>query len=92
MRVALGADPRQVVRLIMREALAMVAVGLSAGGFALLFIGHLVTAMLHGVSAFDPLTLISVAVILIAVSLVAALVPALRAATIDPIKALRFEF
>jgi predicted permease len=91
MRVALGADPRQVVRLIMRDALAMVAVGLAAGGFALVFVGRLVTAMLHGVSAFDPLTIISVALTLIAVSLVAALLPALRAATIDPIQALRFE-
>jgi predicted permease len=92
MRVALGANPRLVIRLILREAVALVVAGLAAGGLGLVFVGHLVTAMLHGVSAFDPVTLLSVAFTLIAVSLVAALLPALRAAMIDPIRALRIEF
>jgi ABC-type antimicrobial peptide transport system permease subunit len=92
MRVALGANPRLVIRLILREAVALVVAGLAAGGLGLVLVGHLVTAMLHGVSAFDPVTLLSVAFTLIAVSLVAALLPALRAAMIDPIRALRIEF
>ena len=89
MRVALGADRCLVVRMILREALAMVGLGMMLGTFALLFITRLVVPMLHGVSRFDPLTLLSVATTLIVVSLIAALLPALRAATLDPVRALQ---
>jgi ABC-type antimicrobial peptide transport system permease subunit len=62
------------------------------GGFGLIFVGRLITTMLHGVSAFDPLTLTAVAITLMVVSFLAALFPALRAATVDPIEALRVEY
>ncbi|HWF47433.1 MAG TPA: ABC transporter permease [Bryobacteraceae bacterium] len=92
MRVALGANRWLVIRMILREALAMVAVGMVVGGFGLIFVGRLITTMLHGVCAFDPLTLTAVAITLIVISFLAALFPALRAATVDPMEALRVEY
>jgi ABC-type antimicrobial peptide transport system permease subunit len=92
MRVALGANRWLVIRMILREALAMVAVGIAVGALGLIFVGRLIKAMLHGVSAFDPLTLTAVAITLILVSFLAALFPALRAATVDPMEALRVEY
>jgi predicted permease len=89
MRVALGADRWLVVRMILREALTMVGWGMICGVFLLLFTTRLVASMLHGVSAFDPLTLAAVAMTLSVVAFLAALLPALRAATVDPIEALR---
>jgi ABC-type antimicrobial peptide transport system permease subunit len=87
--VALGADRRLVIRMILREALAMVALGMLLGTFTLFFVTRLVVPMLHGVSRFDPLTLLSVATTLTIVTFIAALLPALRAATLDPIQALQ---
>ncbi|HEX4807885.1 MAG TPA: ABC transporter permease [Bryobacteraceae bacterium] len=92
MRVALGAGRWVVIRMILREALAMVGVGIAVGWFGLTFITRLTTAMLHGVSAFDPLTLAAVVITLVVVSFLAALFPALRAATVDPMEALRVEY
>ncbi len=91
MRIAVGADPRRVIRLIVREAMAMVLLGLLLGAFGLVFFARLVANMLHGVSPSDPVTLISVLGVLLAVSSIAALLPALRAASVDPIQALRVE-
>lgn len=89
MRVALGADRWLVIRMILREALTLVGWGMIFGVFLLLFATRLVASMLHGVSAFDPLTLAAVAMTLSVVAFLAALLPALRAATVDPIEALR---
>ncbi len=91
MRVALGADRRSVLRMILREAVGMLGWGMLAGGIVLVFAISLVGAMLHGVSRFDPPTLIAVVVVLGLVTLLAAALPAFRAATVDPIQALRAE-
>jgi len=61
------------------------------GAIALLFTTRFVAAMLHGVSAYDPATLAGVAATLVIVAILAAMAPALRAATTDPIEALRAE-
>ncbi|MBV9266534.1 MAG: hypothetical protein JO061_10235 [Acidobacteriaceae bacterium] len=76
----------------MSEAFGLVIIGLGAGALGLMLLSRFVAGMLHGVSPFDPLTLLSVVLTLIVVSFVAALLPALRAAAIDPIKALRVDF
>jgi hypothetical protein len=91
MRVALGAGRWLVIRMILREALAMVGLGMAVGAFALIFVGHLITGMLHGISNSDPLTLVAAGIILIVVAFLAALFPAWRAATLDPMQALRVE-
>ncbi|MGC2660981.1 MAG: ABC transporter permease [Bryobacteraceae bacterium] len=91
MRVALGAAPASVIGMMLREALALVAIGLVAGWLGLILVGRLIAAMLHGVAPYDPLTLTAVAATIIIVSFIAALLPALRAATVDPMVALRVE-
>ncbi len=90
-RIALGARRGQVLRMIVTEALGLVGVGVLLGGIALLFAVRFIQDMLFGVSAFDPITLTGTLALLIAVTLVAATLPALRAASIDPIEALRAE-
>jgi putative ABC transport system permease protein len=69
----------------------LLALGLLLGAIALFFTTRFVSAMLHGVSAYDPSTLVGVAGTLVIVTILAAMVPALRAATMDPIEALRAE-
>jgi predicted permease len=90
-RVALGATTSNVVRLIVQKALLMAAAGVTAGCMLALLAMRWIAALLYKVSATDTLTYISVALVLLAVALLAALLPARRAARIDPIVALRYE-
>jgi ABC-type antimicrobial peptide transport system permease subunit len=90
-RVALGATHGNVLRMILGEALALLGLGMVLGTIGLLLSTRFVTAMLYNVSAFDPATLAGVTGALIAVTLLAALAPALRAARLDPIETLRAE-
>jgi predicted permease len=90
-RVALGATRGAVVRMILTEALALLGRGLLLGGVALLFTTRFVVTMLHGVTAYDPLTLGTVGGTLLVVTVLAAMVPAVRAAAVDPIETLRAE-
>jgi hypothetical protein len=90
-RIALGAMRGSVLRMVLKEALALLTWGLLLGAAALFFTMRFTIAMLHGVSAYDPSTLIVVAGTLAIVTILAALVPALRASTVEPIEALRAE-
>ncbi len=90
-RVALGASRASVLRMILREAIALLAWGLALGALALFFVARFVATMLYGVTAHDPLTLTAVIVTLTAVTIAAASIPAFRAASINPIDALRSE-
>jgi ABC-type antimicrobial peptide transport system permease subunit len=90
-RVALGAQRGMVLRLILQDALRLVGVGILAGTAALAVAVGYVKQMLYGVSAFDPTTFLVVVAVLAGVSLAAALIPAVRAASLDPIRALRAE-
>ena len=90
-RVALGATRGMVLRIVLKEALRLLGWGLLLGVIALFFTTRFVVAMLHGVSAYDPLTLAFVAGTLAIVTILAAMPPALRAAGLDPIEALRAE-
>ncbi len=91
LRMALGALPAQVLRMILRESLGLVAFGLVLGFAGAYGAGRLVQSMLFDLSPADPLTYGSVALILIAVALLASLLPARRAARVDPMSALRQE-
>jgi ABC-type antimicrobial peptide transport system permease subunit len=90
-RIALGAQRRSVLWMVLADALRLVGTGVLLGCVMLFLAVRFVRDMLYGVSAFDPLTWLAAAVALLAVALVAALVPALRAASVDPMRALRAD-
>jgi len=90
-RIALGAARADVVRLVMIETLGMAAVGVALGLGAALALTRLAGSILYQVRADDPLTFATVGVVLAAVAVVAAIVPARRAARVDPAIALRSE-
>jgi predicted permease len=90
-RMALGAERGRVLRMILSEALGLLAVGLVLGVVVLTVTEGFVEGMLYGVSAFDPIRLAATTTVLALVAIVASLFPALRAASINPIQALRAE-
>ena len=90
-RIALGASAHRTLALLARQGLTVVGVGLLAGLAASLAVGRLVSSLLYGVGNIDPITFISVPVVLAAVAGVAILLPARRATKIDPMVALRYE-
>jgi ABC-type antimicrobial peptide transport system permease subunit len=88
-RVALGADRRRVVRLVLREAVLLLAVGLAVGTVLALWAGRAAGALLFGLKSYDPPTLVTAVLLLASVSLLASYWPALRASRVDPMAALR---
>jgi ABC-type antimicrobial peptide transport system permease subunit len=90
-RMALGAKRVRVLRMILSEALVLLAAGLVPGAMALVIAVRFLEKMLYRVSAFDPVRLAAITAVLAFVAIVASLLPALRAASIDPIQALRAE-
>ena len=90
-RVALGAQRHEVLRMILLESLSVTALGLALGIPASLAVARTLRSMIYGLSPSDPLTLLLALAGIAAVTLVAALFPARRAASIDPMRALRME-
>jgi putative ABC transport system permease protein len=90
-RVALGAQPSDVMRQIIQQAARLALVGLAVGLPAAFVLTRLMESLLFGVSATDPPTFVGVALLVAGVSLVAAVVPARRAMRVDPMVALRYE-
>lgn len=88
-RMALGAARPGVVMMVMRGALGQVLIGLVIGVPAALFTGHLMTTLLYGVGAYDPVSFLAATGILSMCAIVAGFIPARRAASIDPMQALR---
>ncbi len=90
-RMALGADRRDVSRMVLRQGMILAGIGVVVGLVAAAGLTRLMSSMLFGVEATDPVTFGVVAAMLTAVALVASYLPALRASRTDPLEALRFE-
>ena len=90
-RMALGAEPEQVMRLILAHGLKLAATGIAIGIGASLALTRLMSSLLFGISVTDPLTFAGVSMSLLAVALAASYIPARRAMRVDPMVALRHE-
>jgi putative ABC transport system permease protein len=90
-RIALGAQPRQVLAQIMREGVMLAVVGVALGLLSALVAGRAIATFLFNVPATDPLTLGSVAALLLAVAALATYIPSRRALGVDPLTALRSD-
>jgi putative ABC transport system permease protein len=90
-RIALGAPPGQVLRLVIAQAMTQAALGIAFGGLGALLLGGLIRAQLFGVSPGDPVTLLATVAVLALVALVASWLPARRAAAVPPVLAMRAE-
>jgi putative ABC transport system permease protein len=90
-RMALGAQRTDVMLLVVKKAALLLALGLVSGLFASWFATRAIQAFLFGVGRHDPITILSICALLVVFGLIAAIVPARRAASIDPMQALRTE-
>jgi putative ABC transport system permease protein len=89
LRAALGADRNSILRLMLRQGLAVVIAGLGAGMLASIWLTGFLSTQLYGVAPHDAFTFIAVPVLLLAVGALACMLPAWRAATVDPVRILR---
>jgi putative ABC transport system permease protein len=90
-RRALGADSWSVMRLVLMQGLGLAGIGLAVGLAGAFAVTRLLGSLLFEVTATDPMTFSAVAAILVVVALLASYLPARRAATVDPMVALRWE-
>jgi ABC-type antimicrobial peptide transport system permease subunit len=90
-RMALGAQHGNVVTMVLWKGLRLISVGMFIGVLASLGLTRFLAGQISGVSATDPLTFLAVVTLFLAVGLIASLLPARRAAGIDPLVALRYE-
>jgi len=91
LRMALGAQPRQVLGLVLRQGMLLAVIGAAVGIIVALPVARMAGNLLYGVSATDPLTYVGITLLLMAVALLACYLPARRATRIDPLIALRVE-
>ena len=90
-RVALGAQHRDLSRLVIRQGILLALIGAAIGIAAAVGVTRFMASMLFGIKATDPATFIGVAIMLVVVALAACYIPARRAMKVDPMVALRYE-
>ncbi len=90
-RIALGADRRSILRMVLRQGLGLAIIGAAVGLVGALVVSHFMAGLLFGVRPTDPLTFACVALLLIGVAVLACYIPARRAIRVDPLVALRHE-
>jgi putative ABC transport system permease protein len=90
-RMALGAQSQQVLKLVLRQGMVLAGIGVLVGVAIALPITRFASTLLYGVSVWDPVTYIAITLLLMAVAFFACYLPARRATRIDPLVALRFE-
>jgi putative ABC transport system permease protein len=90
-RMALGAHRQDVLRMVLRQGLTMVMIGIIPGLLASVALGRILASRIHGLSSFEPLLLLIAVLLFSAVSLVACYIPARRATMMDPLVALKYE-
>lgn len=90
-RMALGALSRDVILMVVRQGLLLVAIGVALGLVTSLILTKLLATFLYGVTGNEPLVLLAIAALLVLIAVVAAFIPARKAARVDPMIALRFE-
>lgn len=90
-RMALGASPRNIVKLVMKRGMFLVFVGVIIGLIGAFVLTRVVANLLFGTSATDVTTFLQITVLLVIISLIATLIPAWRATKVDPVNALRFQ-
>jgi putative ABC transport system permease protein len=91
LRLAIGAQPRQVLLLVLKQGFLLTIVGVVLGLAAALALTRLLSGLLFGVGTVDVTTFATISLLLVLVSLLACYLPARRAMRIDPLKALRYE-
>jgi putative ABC transport system permease protein len=90
-RVALGAQLGDVLRLVVGQGMKLAGAGVAVGLIASLALHSVMKSLLYGVSATDPLTFVAVSLVLMLIAAVACYIPARRASRVDPVVALRYE-
>src|SRR5262249_54822514 len=90
-RLAVGAEPRALVRLVLREGAIVAAIGVGIGVIGALVATRFMSSLLYGVSPTDPIVFVSLSALLAAIAVAACYVPALRASRSDPLTALRAD-
>jgi ABC-type antimicrobial peptide transport system permease subunit len=89
--MALGAQRGRIAAMVLRETLLLVGLGMVAGVPAAFFASRLIASQLFGLKPGDPVTFLAACVVMIAVTMIASYIPARRAASVDPMRALRSE-
>jgi ABC-type antimicrobial peptide transport system permease subunit len=90
-RIAIGARKSQILKMVLWEGLRLALIGIILGLVAALALARLMSSLLYGISPTDPTTFIGIPILLAGVIVAASCIPALKALTIDPVVALRYE-